>query len=90
MCSEVGEEVNDASAGWGWSRQARLPALEDGGGEDWEVVRCLGRRLAVTSPLANTGLSYTQCATYQTRAYQPRLSLFTLPNMRGLHCIRHA
>jgi hypothetical protein len=31
-----------------------------------------------------------QCAAYQTRAYQPMLSLFTLPNMSGLHCIRHA
>jgi hypothetical protein len=38
MCSEVGEEVNDASAGWGWNREARLPAMEDGGGEDLEVV----------------------------------------------------
>jgi hypothetical protein len=38
LCSEVGEEVDSASAGWGWSRQARLPTMEDGGGEDWGVV----------------------------------------------------
>jgi hypothetical protein len=28
-----------------------------------------------------------QCAAYQTRAYQANLSLFTLPNTSGLHCL---